>query len=135
MLSGAEITAEARAQLEELTMARASAWGLLGRMRAQPGKRDELIACLQAHSRDVPGKLVSVKCHFEQDDPDAFWINEVWRSKADFDACLSMPQVQRGMAIAGPLIAGMDAAPRRCRWGTGIEDRSHRSPSRQSPLL
>ena len=82
-------------------------WGLLGRMTAQPGRRDDLIACLQQSSRDVPGKLVYL-IQRELDDPDAFWINEVWASKAAYDACLALPQVLRGMERARPLLAGID---------------------------
>lgn len=84
-----------------------SLWGLLGRMRAQSGKRAELIAALQESSRDVPGKLVYL-IQLEEGDPDAFWINEVWQSKAHYDACLTLPQVQQGMAATRPLIARID---------------------------
>ena len=81
-------------------------WGLLGRMTAQPGKRDELIACLQESSREVPGKLVYlIQC--ELDDPDAFWINEVWESQAAYETCLTLPQVRRGMERSRPLLAGI----------------------------
>lgn len=82
-------------------------YGLLGRMRAQPGKRDELIAHLQESSRGVPGKLVYL-IQLELDDPDAFWINEVWQDKAAYEACLALPQVRQGMERTRPLIAGVD---------------------------
>jgi len=82
-------------------------FGLLGRMRAVPGKRDELIAALQESSRDVPGKLVYL-IQLETNDPDAFWINEVWETKAHYEACLTMPQVLEGIEKTRPLIAGGD---------------------------
>lgn len=82
-------------------------WGLLGRMKAQPGKRDELVSALLDSSREVPGKMVYL-ISLEQDDPDAFWITEVWRSKADYDACLTLPQVIEGQAACRPLIAGIE---------------------------
>jgi quinol monooxygenase YgiN len=82
-------------------------FGLLGNMRAVPGKRDELIAALQESSRDVPGKLVYL-IQLDQNDPDVFWINEVWKTKAHYDACLTMPQVQEGMAATRELIAGVE---------------------------
>lgn len=88
-------------------MAQAAKWGLLGRMIAQPGKRDELVAVLQESSRGVPGKLVYL-IQLEEDDPDAFWINEVWASRAAYDACLTLPQVVRGMERARPLLAGIE---------------------------
>jgi len=82
-------------------------FGLLGRMRAVSGKRDELIAALQDSSRDVPGKLVYL-IQLEQDDPDAFWINEVWETKAAYETCLTMPQVRDGMEKTRALIAATD---------------------------
>ncbi len=82
-------------------------WGLLGRMKAKPGKRDELVAALQESSRDVPGKLLYL-IQLEQDDPDAFWINEVWASKAAYDACLSTGQVQGGLERMRELMAGIE---------------------------
>lgn len=62
-----------------------SLYGLLGRIRTVPGKRDELVSRLQRSSRDVPGKLVYL-ISLERDDPDAFWITEVWRDKAAYEA-------------------------------------------------
>ena len=82
-------------------------WGLLGRMRAQPGKRAELISCLQDSSRDVPGKLLYL-IQLEQDDPDAFWINEIWESKAAYDACLTMPQVGDWRGRLAALMVGIE---------------------------
>lgn len=82
-------------------------FGLLGRMRSVPGKRAELIAHLQHSSRQVPGKLVYL-IQLEQDDPEAFWINEVWESKAAYEACLSHPDVAKGIELTRPLIAGGD---------------------------
>ena len=82
-------------------------FGLLGKMRSVPGKRDALIAALQDSSRDVPGKLVYL-IQLEEDDPDAFWINEVWADKAAYEACLTMPQVREGMELTRSLIAGVE---------------------------
>ncbi|MGH9764530.1 MAG: putative quinol monooxygenase, partial [Blastocatellia bacterium] len=38
-------------------------------------------------------------------EPDAIWVTEAWRSKADHDASLSFPGVKELMAKARPLIA------------------------------
>ena len=88
-------------------MTEAGKWGLLGRMRARPGKRAELIAALRESSRDVPGKLLYL-IQLEADDPDAFWINEIWESKAAYDACLTLPQVLEGLEQTRALIAGIE---------------------------
>ena len=82
-------------------------WGLLGRMTARPGKRDELVAALQESSRDVPGKLLYL-IQLEQDNADSFWINEIWESKAAYEACLNMPQVGVWSGRLVPLLAGIE---------------------------
>ncbi len=88
-------------------MSETGSWGLLGRMIAKPGKRDELVAALKESSRDVPGKLVYL-IQLELDDPDAFWINEIWESKAAYEACLTLAQVRGGMERTRGLIAGIE---------------------------
>lgn len=88
-------------------MSKKGTYGLLGKMRAQPGKRDELIGHLLDSSRDVPGKLVYL-ISLEIHDSDSFWITEVWSDKAAYEACLTLPQVQQGMAVTRPLIAAVE---------------------------
>lgn len=88
-------------------MANNATWGLLGRMTAHPGKRDELVAALKESSRDVPGKLLYL-IQLEGSDPDAFWINEVWESRAAYDACLAMPQTGDWGAKLAPLLAKIE---------------------------
>lgn len=88
-------------------MAQGNTWGLLGRMKAKPGKRDALIAALKESSANAPGKLLYL-IQLEQDDPDAFWINEVWESKAAYDACLALPQVGDWGTRLGELMAGIE---------------------------
>ncbi|WP_309085946.1 putative quinol monooxygenase [Chelativorans sp.] len=83
-------------------------FGLIGRMRAQQGKRDELIELLLASTDAMPGCLSYVVAQAE-DDADAIWITEVWDSEADHKASLSLPQVQEAIAKARPLIAGFDS--------------------------
>ena len=48
----------------------------------------------------MPGKLLYL-FQLEIDDPDAFWINEIWESKAAYDACLTLPQVGDWSGRAG----------------------------------
>ncbi len=88
-------------------MSEESKWGLLGRMTAKPGKRAELIAALQESSANVPGKLLYL-IQLEAGDADAFWINEVWESKAAYDACLAMPQTGDWGAKLAPLLVGIE---------------------------
>ena len=83
-------------------------YGMLGRMKAQPGKRDELLALLLESSGGMPGCLSYIVAK-DVKDPDAIWITEAWDSKEHHDASLKLPQVQAAIAKARPLIAGFDS--------------------------
>ena len=83
-------------------------YGMLGRMKAQPGKRDELVALLLESSDGMPGCLSYIVAK-DVKDSDAIWITEAWDSKEHHDASLKLPQVQAAIAKARPLIAGFDS--------------------------
>lgn len=79
-------------------------YGLIGRMNAMPGQRDELIAILLEGIADMPGCLSYVVAR-DPTDADAIWITEVWDSQHNHDASLSLPSVQQAIARGKPLIA------------------------------
>lgn len=81
-------------------------YGLVGELKAVPGKRAELVGYLLEGSGAMPGNLAYIVAE-DLSDPDAIWITEVWRSKADHDNSLSLPAVREVIAKARPLIAGM----------------------------
>ena len=80
-------------------------YGLIGKMRAQPGQRDALIAILLEGTAAMPGCL-SYGIAKDKQDPDALWITETWTSEASHKASLSLPAVQAAIAKGRPLIAG-----------------------------
>jgi quinol monooxygenase YgiN len=82
-------------------------FGLIGRMRAQPGQRDALIAILLQGTGGMPGCLSYVVAK-DPVDADAIWITEVWDSRANHDASLQLPAVQDAIRRGRPLIAGFD---------------------------
>src|SRR5690349_14552389 len=82
-----------RVSLKEIT----SMYGLIGKMKAVPGKRDALIAILLEGVNEMPGCLSYVIAQ-DQTDPDAIWITEVWDSKESHKASLSLPAVQRAIS-------------------------------------
>jgi quinol monooxygenase YgiN len=84
-------------------------YGMLGRMKAQPGKRDDLLALLLDSSGGMPGCLSYIVAK-DLKDPDAIWVTEAWDSKEHHDASLKLPQVQAAIAKARPLIAGFDSS-------------------------
>lgn len=82
-------------------------YGLIGKINATPGKRDELIAILLDGVAGMPG-CVSYVVAKDSADEDAIWVTEVWESKERHEASLSLPSVQEAIARARPLIAGFD---------------------------
>ena len=83
-------------------------YGLIGKMTAVTGQRDEFIAALlEGTTSDppMPGCLSYVVAK-DPVDPDAVWITEVWIDKASHQASLSLPSVRATIARARPMIAG-----------------------------
>jgi len=95
-------------------------FGLIGKMRAQPGKRDALIAILLEGTDAMPGCLSYVVAG-DPADAEAIWITEVWDDEANHKASLSLPAVQAAIARARPLIAGFDSQVKTApRGGVGL---------------
>lgn len=80
-------------------------YGLIAKMLAQPGKRDELIAILLGGTREMPGCLSYVIAR-DAGDEDALWITEIWRDRASHQGSLALPAVQKAIELGRPLIAG-----------------------------
>jgi len=80
-------------------------FGLIGKMIAAPGKRDELIAILTESSGGMRGCLSYIVAK-DASDEHALWVTEVWDSKASHEASLSLPSVKTAIAKARPLIVG-----------------------------
>ena len=83
-------------------------YGLIGRMKAAPGKRAELAAILLEGTEAMPGCLSYVVARDPQH-ADALWITEVWQDQASHRASLGLPSVQAAIAQGRPLIASMDS--------------------------
>lgn len=82
-----------------------SMYGLIGKMNAAPGKRDEMIAILLEGTGEMPGCLSYIVAS-DPADPDGVWITEVWDSAASHQASLQLPSVQAAIQRARPIIAG-----------------------------
>jgi quinol monooxygenase YgiN len=80
-------------------------YGLIGQMKAAPGKRDELVAILSESTQGMPGCLSYIVAK-DAADADALWITEVWTDKDSHAASLKLPAVQAAIAKARPIIAG-----------------------------
>jgi quinol monooxygenase YgiN len=82
-------------------------FGLIGKMRAAPGKRGELVAILGESTEAMPGCLSYVVAE-DASDPDGIWITEVWDTEASHKASLKLSSVKAAIAKARPIIAGFD---------------------------
>lgn len=80
-------------------------YGLIGKIMAAPGQRDTLISILINGSVGMPGCLSYVVAE-DQTDQNAIWVTEVWVSQASHHESLSLPSVQKAIALGKPLIAG-----------------------------
>ena len=80
-------------------------YGLIGKMLATPGKREELLAILLDNTATMPG----CRSYVVARDPasaDGIWVTEVWDSSEQHKASLQLPDVQAMIAKARPMIAG-----------------------------
>ena len=82
-------------------------YGLIGRIKATPGKRAALAAILLEGTGTMPGCLNYVVAE-DLADPDTLVVTEVWDSKQSHDDSLKLPAVQAAIAKGRPLIAGFE---------------------------
>lgn len=82
-------------------------YGMIGKMTAVAGKRDELVAILGAGVDAMPGCLAYLVAE-DAKHPDSIWITEIWDSKASHEASLQLPAVREAIAKGRPLIAGFE---------------------------
>jgi quinol monooxygenase YgiN len=82
--------------------------GLIGRIKALPGKRAELLAILGEGTGSMPGCLSYIVAE-DAADPDTLWVTEVWESRRAHADSLKLPQVRAAIAKGRPLIAGFDS--------------------------
>ena len=83
-------------------------YGLIGKMTAQAGKRDELVRILLDGVAGMPGCLSYIVAH-DPTDEDLIWITEAWESKDAHAASLNLASVKEAITQGRPLIAGMSA--------------------------
>ena len=82
-------------------------YGLIGRITAAPGRRDELAQILLEGVSDMPGCLSYVVAA-DPADANAIWVTEVWRDAPSHRASLTLPAVRDAIARGRSLITGFD---------------------------
>ncbi len=83
---------------------RGGMFGLITRMSAVNGKRDELIAILLAGAANMPDCLSYIVAK-DNSDENAIWITEAWKNEASHAASLALPGVKQAVTKGRPLIA------------------------------
>lgn len=79
-------------------------YGLIGKITAEPGQRNALIAILLEGAAGMPGCLSYVVAK-DPVDAESIWVTEVWESQDSHEASLALPSVKQAMAQGRPLIA------------------------------
>lgn len=92
---------------KEVRMEERASFGMIGKMKAQPGKRAELVAILASGTGAMPGCRAYLIAE-DVKDPDAIWITEIWDDAASHKASLQLPEVRAAIAKGRPLIAAFE---------------------------
>ena len=97
------------AQARGMVMEESQFYGLIGKITAKPGMREDLIDILRAGTGTgiMPGCRAYIVAE-DRKDPDAIWFSEVWDSKEAHDASLSIPEVREAIAKGRPMIAAFE---------------------------
>jgi len=82
-------------------------YGLIGKMTATKGKREELIKILLDGVANMPG-CISYVVAKDLKDADGIWITEVWDTKESHDNSLKLPNVKEAISKGKPLIKSFD---------------------------
>ena len=82
-------------------------YGLIVKLTAVLGKRDQLIKVLEQGTRSMAGcrSYILAKDAAEEN---ILWVTEMWDSATNHDASLSLPAVKDSVAQAKPLIASFE---------------------------
>lgn len=89
-------------------------FGLHNVLIAHPGKRDELAQLLLDGTKIVatlPGCELYIVSTDEKD-PNAIYVTEVWRTEADHEASLKMPEIRAVIEKGRPMVAGFGGSTR-----------------------
>lgn len=78
-------------------------YGLIGKITAKDGRRDELIEILLEGASEMPGCLSYIVSKDSQEN-EGIWVTEVWDSNESHKESLKLPSVQRAMKQGRPLI-------------------------------
>jgi quinol monooxygenase YgiN len=95
-------------------------WGMIAKITAIPGNRDELVAVLREAASGMPGCLSYVVAK-DAADENVLWVTEAWDTQASHDASLALPAVKNALPKSKALVAGFErVAVTAPVWGVGL---------------
>jgi quinol monooxygenase YgiN len=106
VVAGVGVTVTSPLHASAASMGSAPMYGLIGKITAQPGRRDELISILIEGVSGLPGCLSYIVAA-DPLEPEVIWITEAWQSKEAHGASLTLPSVRDAISKGRPMIAGM----------------------------
>ena len=80
-------------------------YGLISKIMAVPGKRDELVSILVKGTVSMPGCRSYIVAK-DPTDAESIWVTEVWEDQESHKSSLSLPSVQVTLTEGKPLISG-----------------------------
>lgn len=99
-------------------------YGLIVKLTAVAGRRDELIALLRESAADMPGCPIYAVAE-DAMDKNVVWVSEVWDNMASHDASLSLPAVKNVIPRAQAIVANFEKmAVTNPVWGVGLPART-----------
>jgi quinol monooxygenase YgiN len=83
-------------------------FGMIGRMKAEPGKGEELAAIVLdgAAALEADEDCLMYVVRLSRDEPDTVLVSEAWRTEEAHRASLERDEVRALISRAGPLLAG-----------------------------
>lgn len=82
-------------------------YGRHGSMRAQPGRRDEVVGILLKASEELSTEgCLLYAVGSDPDHADLIWVTEIWESKEAHAASLELPAVREAIEKAMPMLTG-----------------------------
>ena len=107
--------------------------GVIGKIVAQPGHRQDILTVLGRGRQHLPGCLSYIIAK-DVDSPDVIWITEVWDSEAYWMAVRDDPALEAASRIARPRY-GASAGPgsSRTTGGRARGARRHMSAAQDHP--
>jgi len=82
-------------------------YGLIAKLTIASGRRDEMIATLQAGTAAMPGCLSYIVAK-DAADENTLWVTEVWDSEASHHASFAMPAVKEAVTKGRALVTGFE---------------------------